>query len=67
MLRKLRATEWFKGGKFGLPLVDVYGKLLQRPAFADVKAAREALPKDEQVEKIKKQFKDGSGWLCTNP
>eukprot|EP00435_Cladocopium_sp_Y103_P032632 s2865_g8.t1 len=58
MLRKLRATEWFKGGKFGLPLVDVYGKLLQRPSEATVKAARDALPKDDQVEKLKRQFKD---------
>lgn len=58
MLRKLRATEWFKGGKFGLPLVDVYGKLLQRPSEAAVKAARDALPKDDQVENLKRQFKE---------
>ncbi|CAL1162156.1 unnamed protein product, partial [Cladocopium goreaui] len=66
MLRKLRATEWFKGGKFGLPLVDVYGKLLERPSEAAVKAARDALPKNDQVgsegrsqvENLKRQFKD---------
>lgn len=38
-----------RGGKFGLPLVDVYGKLLRRPSEAAVKAARDALPKDDQV------------------
>lgn len=58
MLRKLRATEWFKGGKFGLPLVDLYGKLLERPSEAALKAARDALPKDDQVEKLKRQFKE---------
>lgn len=58
MLRKLRATEWFKGGKFGLPLVDLYGKLLERPSEAALKAARDALPRDDQVEKLKRQFKE---------
>jgi len=58
MLRKLRAAEWFKGGKFGLPLVDVYGRMVQRPSFAEVKAAKAMLPEEEKMEKIKAQFKD---------
>ncbi|CAK9058874.1 Golgi-associated plant pathogenesis-related protein 1 (GAPR-1) (Golgi-associated PR-1 protein) (Glioma pathogenesis-related protein 2) (GliPR 2) [Durusdinium trenchii] len=58
MARKLRSTEWFKGGKFGLPLVDVYGSIHERPTVASVKAAREMLPSDEQVDNIKKQFKE---------
>lgn len=52
------------GGKFLLPLVDVYGRLLERPTFAVVKAAKDALPKDDEVAKIKRQFKDRQGRLA---
>jgi len=44
--------------RFGLPLVDVYGRMVQRPSFAEVKAAKAVLPEEEKVEKIKAQFKD---------
>lgn len=46
------------GSRFGLPLVDVYGRMVQRPSFAEVKAAKAVLPEEEKVEKIKAQFKD---------
>ena len=48
-----------QGGKFGLPVVDVYGNIQERPTMASVKAARELLPSDEHTDKMKKQFKDG--------
>lgn len=38
---------------------------MERPSFAVVKAAKDALPKDDEVAKIKRQFKDGqrmAGW-----
>ena len=38
--------------------MDVYGSIHERPTVASVKAAREMLPSDEQVDNIKKQFKD---------
>ena len=34
--------------------------MVQRPSFAQVKAAKAALPEEEKVEKIKAQFKDGA-------
>jgi len=58
MSRKLRACSWFKGGTFGLPLVDVYGDMQQRPTVDVVLAAKKALPSDAEVDKIKKQFKE---------
>ncbi|CAE7460982.1 mtcA2 [Symbiodinium sp. CCMP2456] len=58
MSRKLRASSWFKGGTFGLPLVDVYGDMHQRPTVDVVLAAKKALPSDAEVDKIKKQFKE---------
>ncbi|CAE7460953.1 GLIPR2 [Symbiodinium natans] len=68
MARKLRSAEWFKGGKFGLPVVDVYGNIQERPTMASVKAARELLPSDEHTDKMKKQFKEldlnKDGTLC---
>ncbi|CAE7521459.1 GLIPR2 [Symbiodinium sp. KB8] len=58
MSRKLRACAWFKGGKFGLPLVDIYGDMQQRPTVDAVLEAKKALPSDAEVDKIKKQFKE---------
>jgi len=58
MFRKVRACSWFKGGRFGLPLVDVYGNMQERPSLAFVLEAQNKLPKSSDVEKIKKQFKD---------
>ncbi|CAK9062460.1 Golgi-associated plant pathogenesis-related protein 1 (GAPR-1) (Golgi-associated PR-1 protein) (Glioma pathogenesis-related protein 2) (GliPR 2) [Durusdinium trenchii] len=58
MSRKMRSCSWFKGGKFGLPLVDVYGDVVERPSIASVLEAKKALPSDEAVAKIKKQFKE---------
>ena len=34
--------------------------MVQRPSFAEVKAAKAALPEEDKVEKIKAQFKDGA-------
>ena len=39
--------------------MDVYGKLLERPSEIAVKAARDALPKDDQVGS------EGSRWIST--
>eukprot|EP00435_Cladocopium_sp_Y103_P017025 s2756_g4.t1 len=47
MFRKVRACSWFKGGRFGLPLVDVYGTIQERPSIASVLEAQKKLPKDE--------------------
>ncbi|CAE7516461.1 Glipr2 [Symbiodinium natans] len=58
MSRKLRACSWFKGGTFGLPLVDMYGDMQSRPTVESVLAAKKALPSDSEVAKIKKQFKE---------
>lgn len=58
MFRKVRACSWFKGGRFGLPLVDVFGSMQERPSIASVLEAHKKLPKDEDVEKIRKQFKE---------
>ena len=59
MLRKLRGAEWWtSGSKFRLPLVDVYGQLLERPSFGVVKAARDRLPREEKVDSMKQKFKD---------
>ncbi|CAE7220870.1 MET14 [Symbiodinium sp. CCMP2592] len=49
---------FFLGGTFGLPLVDVYGDMQQRPTVDVVLAAKKALPSDSEVDKIKKQFKE---------
>lgn len=53
----------FTGGKFGLPLVDVYGKLLERPSEAAVKAARDALPKNDQVGSEGRSQEWGKLWM----
>ena len=43
--------------------MDVYGKLLQRPSEAAVKAARDALPKDDQVGSGGSQVLGGKLWM----
>eukprot|EP00438_Fugacium_kawagutii_P024845 Skav233727 [mRNA] locus=scaffold2225:73462:79186:+ [translate_table: standard] len=57
MFRKIRACSWFKGGRFGLPLVDVYGNIQERPSIASVLEAQKKLPKASDARRMK-QFKE---------
>ena len=41
--------------------------MVQRPSFAEVKAAKAALPEEDKVQKIKAQFKDGTKEIITLP
>eukprot|EP00401_Gymnodinium_catenatum_P005221 CAMPEP_0117575088 /NCGR_PEP_ID=MMETSP0784-20121206/62008_1 /TAXON_ID=39447 /ORGANISM="" /LENGTH=527 /DNA_ID=CAMNT_0005374111 /DNA_START=98 /DNA_END=1681 /DNA_ORIENTATION=- len=67
MSNKLRSASWFKGGSFGLPLVDVYGAVKQRPSIEEVRLAKESSLSAPQVDDVKAQFRtldsNGDGML----